>query len=359
MSRLPDLPGFLSLLAALRDHPPVDHVEGWPAESMRRLEAAGGLRWNIPSEFGGMGLSGAEMLEVYRELAGACLPTTFILTQRNAACSRMETSSNAPLRSKLLKLLADGAIFSTVGISHLTTSRQHLRTPAVTVSEQSHGNEFVLNGTVPWVTGGPQADVLVTGGTLDDGRQILAAIPADRAGVEVGAPVELMALSCTQTGPVSLRNVVVSSGELLHGPIERVMSSGAGGGAGSLGTSAVAIGTAQGSLMRFADEAARRPELIEYLLPLQHEADLLAQQLRAAAAIPQPAATVTEGVRQRANSLVMRSAQAWLAATKGAGFVAGHPAERAVRQSMFFLVWSCPQPVLAANLQELSSFCTP
>ena len=61
-----------------------------------------------------------------------------------------------------------------------------------------------------------------------------------------------------------------------------------------------------------------------------------------------------EEIRRRANSLVLRSAQAWLAATKGAGFIAGHPAERAVRESMFFLVWSCPQQVLAGNLRELS-----
>jgi hypothetical protein len=40
---------------------------------------------------------------------------------------------------------------------------------------------------------------------------------------------------------------------------------------------------------------------------------------------------------------VLRAGQAALTASKGAGFVAGHPAERLVRESMFFLVWSCPQ----------------
>jgi hypothetical protein len=43
-----------------------------------------------------------------------------------------------------------------------------------------------------------------------------------------------------------------------------------------------------------------------------------------------------------------------LAASKGAGFVAGHPAERAVREAMFFLVWSCPQPVVSAALREFA-----
>jgi hypothetical protein len=62
----------------------------------------------------------------------------------------------------------------------------------------------------------------------------------------------------------------------------------------------------------------------------------------------------TENLRARANSLVLRAAQAVLAAAKGTGYVVGHPAGRWCREALFFLVWSCPQPVLAANLCELA-----
>ncbi|HRA86590.1 MAG TPA: hypothetical protein PK992_00915, partial [Planctomycetaceae bacterium] len=135
----------------------------------------------------------------------------------------------------------------------------------------------------------------------------------------------------------------------------RVMSSGAGGGAGSLGTSAVAIGTAQGTLRMFREEVDRRPELAEFVEPLQEEVAKLTKMLRESASNSSDSNTASaEEIRQRANSLALRSAQAWLAATKGAGYIVGHPAERAVRESMFFLVWSCPQQVLAANLRELS-----
>ena len=133
------------------------------------------------------------------------------------------------------------------------------------------------------------------------------------------------------------------------------MSSGSGGGAGSLGTSAVAIGAAQGTLRMFRDEVNRRPELAEFIEPLQDEAAQLTLMLRKSAKLSDDSkAPSAEEIRQRANSLALRSAQAWLAATKGAGYIAGHPAERAVRESMFFLVWSCPQQVLVRNLRELS-----
>jgi hypothetical protein len=61
-----------------------------------------------------------------------------------------------------------------------------------------------------------------------------------------------------------------------------------------------------------------------------------------------------ESLRQRANSLVQRASQAALAAAKGSGYVVGHPAGRWCREALFFLVWSCPQPVAAANLCELA-----
>jgi len=61
-----------------------------------------------------------------------------------------------------------------------------------------------------------------------------------------------------------------------------------------------------------------------------------------------------ESLRQRANSLVSRASQAALSAAKGSGYVVGHPAGRWCREALFFLVWSCPQPVAAANLCELA-----
>jgi len=52
--------------------------------------------------------------------------------------------------------------------------------------------------------------------------------------------------------------------------------------------------------------------------------------------------------------LALRATQAALASAKGAGYLAGHPAGRWCREALFFLVWSCPAPVLQANLCELA-----
>ncbi|MEZ6061562.1 MAG: acyl-CoA dehydrogenase family protein [Planctomycetaceae bacterium] len=353
MSDLFAASSFQSLLRELRREPFPDEVEAWPAERFAAMAQADVMKWNLPAEWGGIGLIDAEMLEGLRLLSSACLVTTFILTQRNAACQRIVTSSNDAAKHRYLPDLCAGKTFATVGISHLTTSRQHVKTPPVQVTPVDSG--FVLNGIVPWATSATRAQMLVTGGQLTDGRQILAAIPVDRAGVEVQPPVRLMALNASQTGAVLLNDVRISQDEVLHGPVTGVMKQGAGGGAGSLGTSALAIGAACGTLRQLAEESVRRPDLTEFVDPLQDECDHLTADLQLAATGQHPdGEAAAESLRRQANSLALRSAQSWLAATKGAGYVAGHPAEQAVRESMFFLVWSCPQPVLTANLRELA-----
>jgi alkylation response protein AidB-like acyl-CoA dehydrogenase len=356
MSAVVDHDTFQTLVRTLHEIPEPDCPEQWPSAQMELLAEAGGNRWSIPRQFGGDEVDSAEMLEIYRELASGSLLTTLILTQRNAACHRIETSPNHSLAATLLPPLCRGELFATVGISHLTTSRQHLLTPAVAATTATADQQgFRLTGSVPWATAALQADILVTGGTLPDGRQILAAIPRLRDGVTVQPPMSLMGLSASQTSIVELKDVWISTAELLHGPTERVMSAATGGGAGSLATSAVAIGTAQGSLKMFAEEVDRRPELAEFFTPLETEAADLCYRLREAATGTQSTGlTSAEGIRRRANSLVVRAAQAWMAATKGAGYTVGHPAERAVRESLFFLVWSCPQLVLEGNLRELA-----
>jgi alkylation response protein AidB-like acyl-CoA dehydrogenase len=172
--------------------------------------------------------------------------------------------------------------------------------------------------------------------------------------VTVNPPPRLLALNASQTGSVTLNDVFIEDRFLIAGPAETVMKQGIGGGAGSLTTSALAAGAAAGTLRRLGEERAARPALSEIHDPLVSEQEALASDLRAAAESSAGDGASPESLRSRANSLVLRAAHAYLTAAKGAGFVAGHPAERAVREATFFLVWSCPQPVQTAALREFA-----
>jgi hypothetical protein len=130
------------------------------------------------------------------------------------------------------------------------------------------------------------------------------------------------------------------------------MAGAAGAKTGGLQTSTLAIGLAAAAIDFLARESDKRPDL---LLPT---GGLRAEQLELktdlmALALGQGSCTHDE-LRGRANSLVLRATQAALTAAKGAGYVVGHPAGRWCREALFFLVWSCPQPVTSATLCELA-----
>lgn len=344
----PDFQTWLRLAAES-----LDPGDAWPAEQVERLRTAGVLRWTVPREFGGLELSDTDLLQGYIELSRCCLTTAFLLTQHNAAVHRLAANPGAPWTGQLLTAVAQDRAWCTVGISHFTTSRQHLHRPVVTADRDPDGT-WRLDGAVPWVTGAAHADWLVTGGVLPDGRQILLGVERGSPGVVIETPLSLMALNATQTGQVRLNDVHVPTDRVVAGPAEQVMKVGTKGGTGSLTTSALAVGTTFGILDRLEREATNRETLQEIVSRLRGEAAELQERLLQAAVSDGSTANTAEDLRFRANSLVSRTSQAYLAACKGAGYVQGHPAERAVREAMFFQVWSCPQAVVNSTLSDLT-----
>jgi alkylation response protein AidB-like acyl-CoA dehydrogenase len=345
-SAVTDSLALLEALSALAGQ--ADLEVAWPSQSWELLQRLGGGRWCIAHEFGGLGLAGVDLLDQYEHLASTCLTTAFILSQRDAACRRIRDYGSVQLCRQLLPSLAAGKHFATVGVSHLTTSRQHLGPTMVT---RDQGDHFILDGLMPWVTGAAQADYVVTGGTLDDGRQILGVLPTRFDGVHVGPPLELMALAGSITAEIRCAKVKLPRQWLLAGPTERVLTQGRGG-AGGLETSCLALGLARAAVEYLGTEAGTRPSLRANFQRLQQAANGVRQDLRRFADEGGPPEQHT-ALRARANALVLRATQAALAAAKGTGFLRQHPAQRWARQALFFLVWSCPAPAAEATLAYL------
>ncbi|UUO07622.1 acyl-CoA/acyl-ACP dehydrogenase [Blastopirellula sp. J2-11] len=324
--------------------------ENWPAKSLKACGDAGVFRWFLSAEQGGMGWSDVDVVRGYLKLSAACLTTTFVITQRTGACRRIAGSTNHLAQQRLLPDLASGAAFATVGISHLTTSRRHLSKPVL--SATSDGDSFLLDGYSPWVTGGVHADTLVVGATLEDGRELLAAVAGNAPGVSAESPASLVGLTGSATGMVKFSQVRVTPADLLAGPVENVMKVGVGAKTGGLETSTLAIGLATAAAAYIRNEAIKRPDLSAPAESFAQElSDLQTDLLSAAAGEP---LCSTEQLRSRANSIALRTTQAALSAAKGAGYVTGHAVGRWCREALFFLVWSCPQPVQQANLCELA-----
>jgi len=324
--------------------------QDWPGEQLQKCANAGVFRWFIAQEQGGLGWSDTDVVRGYLELASACLTTTFVITQRTGACRRIANSPNQAIKDHLLSDLLRGRTFATVGISHLTTSRQHVGQPVLQATPTDDG--YRLDGYSPWVTGAKEADWLVVGATLPEGLQILFAIDATTQGVQVGQPAELVGLSASQTGPVTFEGAFVPNSQLLSGPAEDVMKKGKGANTGGLETSTLAVGLSTAAYRFLLEQQTKRDELTVPVDRLGEELEALREDLLAAASgVPK---CNPQDVRARANSLVLRMTQAALSSAKGAGYLESHPVGRWCREALFFLVWSCPTGVLSANLCELA-----
>src|ERR1700736_3299717 len=134
MTQLPC--NLLSALAGAADR--ADSCANWPVVSWQCLADAGVLAWSVPAQHGGADWSATDLLSGYEQLASACLTTAFILSQREAAVRRLVASANVELAARVLPGLARGELFATVGLSQLTTSRQHL-TPALRATMDASG----------------------------------------------------------------------------------------------------------------------------------------------------------------------------------------------------------------------------
>ncbi|QDU87086.1 Glutaryl-CoA dehydrogenase [Pirellulimonas nuda] len=356
MIETPDSPELAALCKQLAERAgETDRAGAFPAEQLRLCGEAGVFRWFLAPEHGGFGWDEEAVVRGYLALSEACLTTTFVITQRTGACRRIAGGGSDALRARLLPGLASGAALATVGISHLTTSGRHLKQPMLRATRTDAG--WRLDGAAPWVTGGDHADWLVVGATVMDrdeptSEQLLAVVPGSLEGVTAQAPFELVGVSASSTGPVRFDGAQIGDDLLLAGPVENVMAQGIGGRTGGHETSTLALGLASAAIGLLNHEGQRRENLHGPTAAIVAERDeLVADLLSITRGAP---SCTTESLRRRANSLALRAAQASLAAAKGAGYVAGHPAGRWCRESLFFLVWSCPQPVLDANLCELA-----
>ncbi|HWE35034.1 MAG TPA: acyl-CoA dehydrogenase family protein, partial [Isosphaeraceae bacterium] len=330
---------------------PADASDAWPEALWSILVEWGAPRWSLPATWDGVGLEKPALVAANARVAKGSLTAAFILSQHDAAVRRLLLSGDRPTATYWLDAISTGEAFATVGLSQLTTSRR-----AGLAARVVGPGGFELLGAMPWVTAAERADVFVGGAVLDDGRQILFALPADRAGVTVRPAYDLAALGASRTSEVACDHVELAESDLLAGPSPDVMQTGPSVGTGGLETSALAVGQALAALEALEALGSAAPNLAEPVEALRKAWDALRDDLDANAR-GVPDAPNSAEIRTRANALVLRLTQAYLTARKGSGFLRSDPAQRWARQALFFLVWSCPRPVADAAIRDMAGLC--
>ncbi|MFM8891750.1 MAG: acyl-CoA dehydrogenase family protein, partial [Planctomycetia bacterium] len=310
------LAGLCAELAARADD--TRTIGPWQSGAFASLARHGALAGFVPADCGGSAADEVAILGLFAAIAERCLTTALALSHWASAC-RIIAAADAGVRAARLPRLARGECPTTVGISQLSTSRRHLGVPAMRASRAD--GRWRLDGLCPWVTGADSCDTVVTGAVNDGGEPRFFVVSTKADGVDVAPPLDLLALSGSRTSTVTFRGVE---------PADVITPADGGVRTGGLATTALAVGATRASIMLVAEESHGRPELAAIAAGLRAEVEELTAAL-ATAASQASDARARDRLRIRANGLVVRAAQAALAASKGAGFVAGHPAERLVR----------------------------
>jgi alkylation response protein AidB-like acyl-CoA dehydrogenase len=338
----PDPEGLHRVATALELLADRTAAEGpWASGALRMLADEGVLAGFVPADVGGTAADEPALVALLVAVAERCLTTALALSQW-AAAVRIIAAGPTAVRARYLPALARGATFTTVGVSQLTTSRQHVGRPVLTADRS--GGCWRLTGLCPWVTGADRCSSIVTGAATDTGGRMFFVVPTEADGVAIDPPLELLALAGSRTSVVRMTDVV---------PDEAIEAGPDAPRTGGLATTALALGAARGSTAVVAREARGRSTLAAVARGLADETAALAERLtRAARDGAEP--SIRDRLRSDATGLATRAGQAALVASKGAGFVHGHRAERLVRESLFFLVWSCPESVTAQVLCTLA-----
>lgn len=286
-----------------------------------------------------------DLVGAVEALARRSLSSAFALWGHRMAIEYL-LAADTPYAHRVLPGLRAGAV---PGVSGMASAfRRFVGAGEVDLTARADGEDLLIDGTLPWATNLYPGALVVSAAVDAQGDPLLLAFTLDQQGVEVGAPLDLLALRGTRSTSVRLNAVRVPGEQVLSrdftGLLRAVRPTFAalqsalclGLAAESLAQTEVSLGkAAEGSfLTTFA------PDLAE----AQHELGRVRGQLDAVAATvgtgtpPTPAQVLQ--TRHAAGLLAVQAAGLELRTAGGRAFVHGSAANRRFRESAFLPVQS-------------------
>jgi hypothetical protein len=140
------------------------HAPGWdareefPVEALRRAAALGFAGIYVKDQFGGSGLTRLDAALIFEELATACVSTAAYLSIHNMAAWMIDRFGNEAQRARFLPKLMSMEHFASYC---LTEPGSGSDAAALQTSARRDGDDYVLNGTKAFISGGGTSDLYV------------------------------------------------------------------------------------------------------------------------------------------------------------------------------------------------------
>ncbi|MFC4242585.1 hypothetical protein ACFOYW_04300 [Gryllotalpicola reticulitermitis] len=148
-----------------------------PYDAVETLRASGLTRVSVPTEFGGLGASAAEVFELLARLATEDSNVAQIFRSHFALVDRLVSTPADPRRERVLRLIGGGAIFGNA--SHERSSAE-IGSLSTRLTRDDGG--WRLTGTKYYSTGTLFADWVAVSAQGEDGERFGVIAPTDAAG---------------------------------------------------------------------------------------------------------------------------------------------------------------------------------
>ena len=168
------------------------HAPGWdergefPVAALRRAAELGFAGIYVADEFGGSGLGRLDATIIFEELAAACVSTAAYLSIHNMAAWMIDHFGSSEQRARFLPRLMTMAHFASYC---LTEPGSGSDAAALATRAVRDGDDYVLNGTKAFISGGSVSDIYLTmvrtGGAGANGISCLV-VEKDAPGLSFG-----------------------------------------------------------------------------------------------------------------------------------------------------------------------------
>ncbi len=343
-----------------------DRGAGPNRANFEALAEKGLLGLAVPKEYGGLDANGATQRKFTQLLASYCGVTTFTQAQHHGPSRMIANGPNAELKKRLLPELASGRRMSGISFAHLRRPG-----PPVLRAEPVEGG-WRLQGTAPWVTGWGLISQVAFGATLPDGRFLYVWSPTRReefpdlfeslsapqgkwGSLIASPPLALCAMNASATVELTLTDWFIPADHWLSESDRKTMQRSDRNGV--LSATAMPLGCADAAIRVLETTAEMRPipaiwRAAQALTEEREEAARQVEEWNGRGVEPE---FFTNAVRVRAwcIELALRAAHAAVTASSGAANLLSHPAQRLLREAMFYTVQAQTHEVMEATLTRL------
>lgn len=192
-----------------------DEKKIFPKDTFVKAGELGFMGMYTPESEGGMGLSRLDTAIILEELAAGCTSTAAYISIHNMATWMIATWGADRVKGEWVAELVAG---TKLGSYCLTEPGAGSDAGSLRTTAKKDGDEYVLNGSKMFISGGGASDVLVvmarTGGEGPKGISAFA-VPADTAGISYGKNEDKMGWNSQPTRAIAFEDARIPADCLL------------------------------------------------------------------------------------------------------------------------------------------------